>query len=266
MNQFVFSTVSFVPSSVRDDRLNVALVVFDPSGPRYEMRVLRGLRSKLRAVGGQADPASVEDVIDGLRSELNFALPNLIERWSPPGVLLERLHATWVNQIQVSSPGQYRATSFRAAVDQLGSIHLAGAARQGSGQRSRREVRREIKSTISKWELGPYRLEEQRIRTGPDKVAHQADFWLVNGQVDAALYAFAPDSELNAIVLRDSLPTVLTTFREANEGFQVVAVTVDEPPPGFAQAARYLRQRGVVVTTATELDALRPQLLHGALL
>ncbi len=265
MNDYIFSTVAFVPSSVRDDRLNVGVIVLDPAEARWEMMVLRGLRSKLRVLGGGVEPWAVEDALKGVRGELEGASPNLLSSWSPPLSLLHRLNATWVNQIQISAPRRFRADSFSSAVSQLTALHLGGPMRRAPNAGTRREVRQKIKSTIATWNLGPYRLDEQRIRQGPDRVSHQADFWLVNGREDAALYAFAPDSELNAIVLRDSMPSVLASFQTANADFQVVAVTTNDPAPEFTAAADYLQKHGIVVTTTEQLGGLRSRLLRAPL-
>lgn len=266
MQQFHFSTISFVPSATRDDRLSLAVVVVDAGGGRFAMKVTRGVRSKLRAVDGAVDPARIEDLLEAVRTDLDRSRPNFLGDWLVPIDLLERMHRTWVNQIQVTSPRPFRAPSLEAATEQLAAMHVGGSAYRSREGRTRRAVRRTIKATITGWELGPYRLEEQRIQRGPDKVLHQADFWLVNGKVDAALYAFAPDSELNAIVLRDSMPTVLETFRANNEGFQVVAVTTVNPSDEFVEAGEYLKTRGIVVATTEQLDALRPRLLPQSLI
>lgn len=265
MQQFHFSTISFVPSATRDDRLGLAVIVVDASDSRFEMKTVRGVRSKLRALDGTVDPARIEDLLEAIRTELDHSRPNFLGAWLAPIELLKRMHHTWVNQLQVSLPKPFRAPSFEAATAQLAAMHIGGQAHHSQEGRTRRAVRRTIRATITGWELGPYRLDEQRIQRGPDKVLHQADFWLVNGRVDAALYAFAPDSELNAIVLRDSMPTVLETFRANNEGFQVVAVTTVNPSEEFVAAGEYLETRGIVVATTEQLDSLRPRLLSHSL-
>jgi hypothetical protein len=154
----------------------------------------------------------------------------------------------------------FRATSLAKAVDLLAGLHLSGRATRGHGS-ERAEIRDRIERKITGWNLGPYRLEKQRVRKGPSSVAHQADFWLVNGRVDAALYAISGnDDDINEIVLRDSMPVVLEEFRRANPAFRVVAVTAGAAS-NLGETLAFLRQREIDVTDLQGLDELRDKLL-----
>ncbi len=266
MREFRYSTVAFVPDPVRQDRINIAAIVLDPERGKAEFKRVGALRSRMRALSAGTRPEAIEAFLNELDGWVSGNQSRLWLGADEPlsAARLESLAANLGNQVQLSETRNFWADSLTDALSRVSRIHLAGNTRTAGGDRSRSAIRRSILKTVSSWELGPYRLEETRIKRGPSSIPHQADFWLVNGRVDAALYALTDHADdVSAITLRDSLPTVLDDFRTANPDFKVVAVTAGTASPLLAEASEFLERHGVLVATADGLDEFQERLLPG---
>lgn len=266
MKTFAYSTVAFVPNPIRDDRLNIAVLVTDPETGTTAMRQLKSYRSRIRCLAPQVDTSVIGRMLERLMQaatgvQAALPLPGSLELSAER---LASLRASFRNQLQFSDVRYTRALSLADATDDVARVHLAGSARPVSRTQpySRERIRKAIKRAFSGRPPGPYRLDTQ-ARRKVGGVTHQADFWWVNGTTEAALYAMPEDDEaINAIALRDSLPTVLAAFREANPGFRVVAV-IPPTQSGFTQeTSLFLSARDVDVRAVDELESLPDELIQ----
>lgn len=266
MPTFTYSVVSFVPDSTRTDRASIAVIVLDPDSRFGVMRRLRSLRTVVSALSATTLPEAVERTLTELMSVLHGKepLPGMTAQFQVTEQALDAMSRSFVNQIQFSAPRKYQAQSLQVAAQRLTDIHLGRRRSIGveAPGRARARLRARIDKTLSSWELGHYRVEKMRVRQGPSNVAHQADFWLANGRVEAAVYALAdsPD-DISSITLRDSLPVVLDEFRSENPAFRVIAVSQPESLTNAGDVAAFLENRDVRVIPIEQLDERRAEVL-----
>ncbi len=268
MNWFIYAPISFVPSPARDDRLNIAVVAFPEDGRSPGgVRRLRAFKTLVRALAPGVNPDSLLRAVEDIQA-LVAAQPRL-DLPAEPAMSLDRITALrrgFRNQIQLGEPRRFQASSLATALEQLATIHLATPAKPASpAAYTRAAIKRAIQKAFDDVDLGPYRLEPQGQLKGA-RYRHRADFWLMNGTVDAALYALPEnDDGFNALTVRDSLPTVLQDFKAVNEQFRLVAVV----PPGTSafieETRRFLAEKQVQVASADEVAQLPGALLPHAL-
>ncbi len=270
---FFYSVVRVVPDPVRKEALNVGVIVVDADGPDASAAFLRRFRTKLRLLDPWTEPSVLERLVDNLSSRLGQFQPPL--EGADESILgkkgLEHLAETMKNQLQMSVPAPYRATSIRAAVEELFADLVSPRRKPPTPSKGMnlRQLKRVIRRTIQDWGGALIQIEEDKVERGRG-ARHHADFWVERGDPIAALIAIPDDPEERDVAWakRDSAPTIAQEF--ASPFFKTVVVF---PPNGHAAPTHFVTEtmdflagyEGVLVMRADELteyrDTIAPRLV-----
>ena len=111
--QFEFSLVRYVPDPVKDEFVNIGVVLRDAAAP--ERVVLRFTQdwSRARCVDPQVDIGYLE----GLESELRLSL-------AQEPMQLEQLQTSWSTMVQITPPKGCMAETFMTQLDQLMRLYV----------------------------------------------------------------------------------------------------------------------------------------------
>ncbi len=237
-----YSVLRFVPDPVKDESLNLGVLVVGDGDARAALFNKR-TKTKTRALAPRYDSEHVERAIAALSEEFGddaqLGFDRDMHKHATDGV--SRLHFLadgMPNQFQLTKPRLFNCNDLMTGTRELYELFVSGRLVEPrdpavSGLMTRQELRGRIAKVIREWTLdSPYSvLDERQV---PGKAArHFADFWIQNGVVSAALYAMPdhPDEANLALAYRDSLPTVVRDFEEINPHFAVFAVV---PPQSLA--------------------------------
>lgn len=273
---FTYSVLRYVPDPVRDERINMGVVVISDQSGESRCAFLPGARRKIAALNPNANVQQIERVIEAFKLRCGDSyLPTLFKERDPrltSRQQLELLAETMKNQFQFSEPKTHRAESIDRSVTELFSLLIAvplpdkAAPSRNMPLSHLREL---IKRTIKEWASSGITVREGTAEQ-VEWVHHYADFWLVAGEPQehlAALIAVPdnPDERHEAWALRDSVPAIDEAFRRFNRGFKVVVVFPprSESEPAFIEETRvFLKERpGVIVTHVDELPDFSDKIL-----
>jgi hypothetical protein len=117
--QLEFFTLRYVPDAVKDEFVNIGLVLLEPGGEFAELRFTSDW-SRVRCL----DPAADLDLLQALEAELQRELR---AGQGDRDKLLARLHDSFSNLLQISAKSAVLAADPAAEVDRLAQLYLEPA-------------------------------------------------------------------------------------------------------------------------------------------
>lgn len=264
-----YSVVNFTPDRLRDESVNLGIIVIDDSG-EVRTEFLRRFATRLRNLDPYVDIPTIRDYLDSLSEDLSpqVSMDSQFEKTTVRR--LSHLAGSLRNQIRISEPKAYRATTMYEATSRLfaelvSPQHKPPTPAKGMNLRRLRSL---IRQTIREWSTETVRIDESGLARG-SAAHHFADFWIQSGMPMAALLAIPddPDEKDIAWARRDSVPTIAEEFNELNDNFKTIVVfppNGHSPPLDFVVETRNLLERvsGVIVTHVDELPDLRETIEH----
>ena len=273
---FNYSICRFVSDPLRDEALNVGVIVV--SDESKESRGLFNLRFKgrLAALGTKSDFASVRLILEYLKARTGKSFQSTIggsDESISSTPQLAHLSLSMKNQVQLTPPRPFRAEDIETAIREVYGLFVSPSRRVPEtntvAPMTIHELRRIIRDTIRTWGGTDLRVQEKTLERA-NNTRHLADFWLESGSPVAAFVAIPedPGDRFEAWARRDSVPTIADAFRESNPEFKAIAVL---PPNGHAptdfvaETLQFLSSRvGVMVLHADQLEEHRHEILASA--
>jgi len=212
-----FAILRYVPDPVRQEAINVGVVVMSGEPSRIAVRMLqRTDASRLKWLGMGGDM----DFLQDLAAELGDA-----RSWSPE--VLERAHREWGGTVRVSEVRAALHDDADRLCDELYSRYVAKPRRKrASTYRDRRDARRMVQQALLA------RLPKGAVRAKPTKQGrfeeHRFDYGLGNGQILYLVSTFSfevPDKDALQTEV-DACAWAINDIRTAEVGIAVTPITV----------------------------------------
>ena len=270
---FHYSVIRVVPDPVRDEAVNIGVVVADARSGQGRMRVRRRVVSRVRAIHRRYSDATLERSLKDLASALGVDSQLELGETKRVSASLETLESMadyLSNQLQMTPPQAYRAGSADEAMDRLFRRYVS--APRGSSRpqawMTRSALKERMWSVVRRWKLQDLEIEQPTSPIRGHLAKHPADIVIRNGHPKVALYALAthPDDRNLSYFFRDSLPTIA---RDMGGDFIAYAVL---PPRElnlggaereFAEETVHLlaQQSGVEAVYLDQLDDVRESVI-----
>ncbi|MBI3970936.1 MAG: DUF3037 domain-containing protein [Chloroflexi bacterium] len=270
--RFFYSVVRIVPDPIKDEAINVGVVVTPVEGEGGRMRTHLGgpVRSRIRAVqpgyNFEALCWSLQDLESALGIDRRIRLGEAPGPFAGPA-LLEAVAQRLGNQLQLTEPRRFLAPTIEQAVDRLFSRYVTWRLprRRRGARLTHAALRDQILQVVVAWESPGVHVEPGGVLAGR-KATHPVDIVISNGHPRAALFAvptYRGDDEL-PYLYRDRIPTIV---HDAPEDVHVYAVLPDLSEPveaherQFAEETRRLLSELPRTHTleVSQLDRVRPQ-------
>jgi hypothetical protein len=272
LGRFVYSVIRVVPDPIKDEAINVGVVVTPAEGAGGAMRVHLNdpVRARIKAAQNDYDIEALRRSLEDLRAALGID-PRLVsgEAGTPPAgaAVLDGVAGRLGNQLQLTPPRRYLALSLDEAVQKLFARYVTWRlpTRKRGKRLTHAALRDQILQVVSAWESPTLRVEQGGMLRG-QSATHHADIVVHNGHPRAALFAvptYRSDEEL-PYLYRDRIPTVA---QDMPADFSIYAVlpplgqSADEAERRFAEETRRLlgAAPGVSTVALDELAAVRPK-------
>ena len=268
--EFYFSVVRVVPDPIKDEAINVGVVVGSDDG-RALMKVAVP-RTRIRSFQRRYPFSTLEKSISDLAFSLGIDLqPALGEIGSGPAdrSRLQAFASSLNNQIQLTAPKLYLAENLDDALAKLFRRYVArrSPATAESKPLTHAILKERIWKVVQDWRRPNVDVEQGGFIRGLT-ANHPVDIVVRNGHPRAAMSALPihPDDRNFAYLYRDSLPTIAADMGPA---FRVYAV-LPTPGPGadpserdFAEETRIMlakaKDEGVRTVQLENLDSVRQE-------
>jgi|SRR5579871_3873718 len=271
---FTFSVIRVVPDPIRDEAVNVGVIVADSAGAT--MLINRQAHSRIRSLQRNFSFAVLEAALADIGEAVNAVRQLRLDdphRINDPNAALASIASMLDNQIQLSEPRAYVAHDMDEALTRLFRRYVARRAPGVAPQRrlTHAELRERIWRIVRRWEEPePTNL---RVRQGGfvqgRQASHPADVVIMNGRPKAALFALPlhQDDRQLSYLYRDSLPAIAADMGSDFTVYAVlpqIAKDSDRDEREFAEETRRFlgTQRGVKTIDLGELPQVRAEVAH----
>jgi hypothetical protein len=260
MATYAYSLLQYVPDPVRNERLNVGVLIVGDDVSFFGSRVLpKSEQARLRRLGVEDDFAFLDEFATDLRAEAvgDGALPGAIQSsWDYDKLL--NLSTTWGGTLQLTTPRPviHEATG-GALLSDLYTRLVATPRSRRQRPRDRGWVNRRVRNRIRAaalarqpaFDLARYMMARPRIEGALE--THLFDFRLGNGSVLELTRSLSLESDNEEYVRReiDVLAWTITDVRKADPTVPVSVVSVGAGAQGGR--ARKLMQ-GLEATYVSE--------------
>jgi len=278
-----YSVLKFVPDAVRDEAVNLGLVMAAQDESWFRADFLRTF-AKVRALGGQAAVAYARALVRDLEAEV--PMDGAQSRLFPPP---DRLDAILSETPGRRHGGRVRATEPLAAVtddpDELfedlfkqlvgrpvrraaapaqvaqGAEALRTAKAPPQVARTRDELKKVFKErAIGEWELQPARLSEEGVE---GTVPHRVDFGLYNGQLRSVVHTVSFAVEplyvgYQRAVLAETALDLRSLGRAVDFTMLFVPASREDDTLTHLESAtlRFMKNQSIAAVPAPEIDQL----------
>jgi hypothetical protein len=264
---FAYSIIRLVADPVRDEAINVGVVVTDDQQARGVMRTNARVLSRIRALQPSYSPRSLQaglkDLAGALDIDQQVELGETV-RGGTSSRLLAYVAGNLSGQLQLTAPQAYPADSVDDAAERLFRRYVAiQPPKSPRDQNLTHAVLKEhIWQVVKRWqeERDEITVEEGSWLVGKH-ARHPADIVIRNGHPRAAMFALSAhhDDQHLAYYYRDSLPGIAEDMGRDFRIFAVLPVVAQIMDPADHRFARetyeFLREYSDSVQTL-ELDSL----------
>jgi len=269
MKLFSYSLIQYVADVARAEAINLGVIVVSDGDRDGRCLLVPGFQRKVRSLYPQANVETLGRLLTGLCSRVGSVHQGSLFVWDDDRITsaaqLTTLSEALRNQIQLTQPHPFRATSIDAAAQSLLSslvdrLHKERPAAEGMTQQELNDL---VKDTIARWTGPGATIEEpgeEAIRAG----GLFADFWLRQGQDLVAVIAIPedPGERQEALLRRAAVPTLVRELLGQGRRYRVLVVLPperlqrDEQGEFIRETARLLRaMSGVLVRRVDDLAA-----------
>ncbi|MHB8577654.1 MAG: DUF3037 domain-containing protein [Dehalococcoidia bacterium] len=267
MKLFSYSIIRYVADVVRDEAVNVGVIVVSDSDRDGRCLLLPRFEAKIHRLDQRANTEPVSRLLGSLKRRVGAQYQANLFVWDDERITstaqLRSASQALANQVQITLPSPYRAVSLRSAARRLlqSLVGYSSEEQIARGGMSLDQLNDLIRDNIAQWS-GKTLTGEEAGRSIQPPAEHFADFWVQRGEDMVAVIAISADPQERqaALLRRDAVPTLVRQFMQQSPNFR--AVVVLPPQTGdqtdfIAATARELRATsGVVVTWADEFATL----------
>jgi hypothetical protein len=189
MPTFRYSVIQYVPSPVRDERINVGVIVVGADPEFFGSRLLApSQRGRLKRLGFAQSFSFLDDLgrelVESAVTEGELPLPTS-RPWS--ATVLEAAHMAWANTVQLTAPRAAIHERPKVLLDSLYAELVADPAERRHRARDRRWIRRRALTGLRAGLQGAPGFDfdahvRKDIRVTGDLEQHRFDIQLLNGQ------------------------------------------------------------------------------------
>lgn len=260
MSTLRYTTIRFVPDPIRDESINLGLMMSATDGTWFRVAFLRSY-AKVHALGGKGAvsyaQALVRDLeaeapMDGRQARMFIDPTTGLERY------LQERHGDAAGMVRVSAPlsavtddpERLFENLYKALIGKYRRPPVSKAARPST----REQLRKVFRSTaIDVWELPPSRLMEGGV---VGTVRHPVDFGLYNGRLQSVVHtvSFAGDEDW-AVLQRGVLSEAALDIRTAIDD-QVGFALLYSPAPQRRSPAAELERSSVAFAERHKIQAV----------
>jgi hypothetical protein len=268
---FMYSVIRVVPDPIRDEAINVGVIVADDA--HTSMLINRQARSRIRTIQRSFSFTALESALADIGEALNAAPQTRLGEQRPtanPKALLASIAGTLDNQIRLTEPRSYVASGMAEAANRLFRRYVARRAPGLKPQKrlTHAELRERIWRIARSWE-GP-EATNLRVRQGGfvqgHQASHPADVVIMNGRPRAALFALPThqDDRQFSYLYRDSLPAIAA---DMGKDFRVFAIMTEPPEDSDEEERAFVKEtrtflgtrQDVKLVDLAELPAVRAE-------
>src|SRR5215472_8272959 len=255
--QCEFFLLRYVPDAVKDEFVNVGLVLFPATGPA-EVRFTRDW-SRVRCLDPQADLELMESIETELRDELNKSSTNR-------EVLLRKIQDSFSNTLQPSGFKACLAESAAAEADTLARLYLERSPRLQAREMSARQAvfsrMREAFENTGVWRLMRKEIKAADYTRPGDPLKIDCGY-SPNGSVTLFHALGLPGDPNSAKLLAFTFPQLAEgILRKEGKVAQLTAIVADDLPRDEASvsfALEILERQSIAVSPLAQVAAIAAQ-------
>lgn len=228
-----YSVVQFVPDSLRDERINIGVIVVDETGSASAARFVRSWNRVQQF--GKMDIDFVKQFVRDVESELSPQLPleKSATRWSRSRLVA--FSAEWRNSIQISTP---RASTLdvNSLIEDVYARFVREPASKPRGFRDRRAASslalKSITKALTQTKPDATKYVHPRSWLKGQFDEHQFDVVVQNGQPLVAAEGLSFEVPHSADLVRDvdAIAWALDDVHRAKKGVRLAVIAI--PPKG----------------------------------
>jgi hypothetical protein len=266
---FLYSVVKFVPHPVRDEAVNVGVVLTAESGEHVHHRFAVAYRKKIAALAPDVDPRTAERAVQDFRSRYPEDLGQVSLGGTPQLLSPERLQALseeYGYQIRFTDPRPVMVDDVSRSLEELYGEFVGGLPGRARSAPGKSRVRHAVLERFRRWEVPKERILE-RPRVPVRHGTNWLDTGLARAEGDLAIalepISFSIKSTDEVLRQRDHVALVAADADHTAGDFLIGAV-LGEPSTQLEEihqeSVALLRAFNVVTVTEEELDDLGPVL------
>lgn len=247
-----FFLVRYVPDAIKNEFVNVGLVLLPPAAPA-QVRFAPDW-SRLRALAPGAD----FEVLDAFAAELRSEVASEREQ----SLLLKKIEDWFSNSLQISEAGGCVTASPEQEADQLARIYLESARTPGARERSERQKllgqMRKAFEFQGIWKAMEQKIPASRYTPGDPL---EIDCGYRAGQTIRMFHATPLRKDVGiAKTLAFTFPRIARQIRQAESASAELTAIVEDQLPEEDQAIRFAReileQQNITIAPASRLPEL----------
>lgn len=266
---YFFSVVTFIPHPIRDERINLGIVVVSEDSTEYGCRFSTQVREKLRVLAPDVHFSAVTRWVDDFTKRFVRWSPDVvpIDALEPSRATLEYLASLQGGQVRLSPPRAVTSSAGTTSLvrslfnDYVG--HLQGVRAPAVG---RPQIRKAIRRALREWSIPDTQIVQEPIIPGRHG-DNRLDLGVLgtNGKTAKVLVAMEPisfriASAVDIIQQRDHVAWVGSDLELADSAPSLCAVVTSPAPDHTAlyeQSRRLFEEVNVKVVEDSNIDALR---------
>jgi len=249
-----FLLLRYVPDAVKDEFVNVGVVLYEAAGGWADVRFTRDWK-RVRCL----DPDANVETLEGLEREIR---ERLLEGVASREWLLKRMEDTFSNAIQLTPTKAVLADSPQEEIGRLAEIYLERAKKGARASSGRMQIYRTMRGEFERqgvWGLMRHNVAASEYTHRGDPLKIDAAY-RPNGMVHM-YQALSLEADANAAkVLAFSYPQLRDGVRRADGAetalTAIVESELDLQDEGTAFALETLKAGGIIAATTAELPRI----------
>lgn len=258
---FYYSVVKLVPHPVRDEAINLGVVLVDEHGTFADYRFTHAYKVKLQRVAPDFDPSVVSAFLTDFKSRFPRAgQTRTFSRWGgyePSRKTLEELANQYAYQVRFTPPRAYITDNPATSLDELFEQFVAPIRFARREVVDRAAIRVKVRRALSNWQLPKERIVERptlRVRHGYNTL----DLGITSPRNEHLLIALEPlpfsiPTRDDIIRGRDHIAWVAYDIVRENGAEPMIGAIISDPLP----ANRDLHEQTIAIFKDLQVETIR---------
>lgn len=270
LHRFFFSVIRVVPDPIKDEAVNIGVVVASEEGrAAMKVRVPRSrIRDMQRSFSFETLNRSIIELGRVLGVEAQLAFGENVTGYLPQA-RMDVLADSLSNQLQLTRRNEHLGSSLDSALAALFFRFVAKRmpAATYSSPLTHAALNQRIRAALKQWNAPHMRIQPGGLLRGKS-ASHPVDTQILNGHPRAGIYALAthPDDRQLSYLYRDSLPTIAQDMGPEFKVYAVLPPETERTDPKetefAAETEQLLVEQGRIPTvTLDKIDTIRPEIV-----